>query len=262
MSACVVPRLVRFTLLAVFPHHSAPPRYVLALMQKFPLLEPTGVFPVHRTLLDAPLRRDILWAAAVYEADALRVGSLNPKGRSDLGYSRRKLRPQKGTGMARVGDNNSPTRHTGARAFARRAPFDWLTELPTRVYHQAFKTAFLHQYREGHLHIVDLCEIVTAEPAAVKQFGLEHGVRDRRLLFVVSKASPNLAAAAAPFKKVAVVEAEDLEVRDVLKAARVYIEREAFEKLGQLFSKQEELVQELRETAKEAGQEAGLEASA
>ncbi|KAG8963986.1 54S ribosomal protein, mitochondrial [Tulasnella sp. 419] len=78
-----------------------------------------------------PIRRDILHLCVVHHRDGLRQGSANTKTRSEIKCSGRKLRPQKGTGRARLGDASSPMLRGGAVAFGPK-PRDFSTKLPRK----------------------------------------------------------------------------------------------------------------------------------
>lgn len=219
------------------------PKYVLATLRSFPSLEPKSFFPVDRLFLNSPLRRDILWKASVFEADASRVGSSNPPGRSEKGYSRKKLLPQKGQGRARVGDRGSPIRHEGGRALARTAPNDYTTELPYKVYSSAFRTALSHQWRQGKLFIIggeqpveeyesNITEFVSDDSIAASQFLQKHNLLKKKLLFIVDQPRPNLQKALEPFDYIDIISKEFLEVRDVLRALAVFVEMDALKYLA------------------------------
>ena len=75
-----------------------------------------------------PIRRDILYLCVNYYRDALRQGTANTKTRAEVAGSGRKIRPQKGTGMARLGDGQSPMLRGGGVAFGPR-PRDFGTDL-------------------------------------------------------------------------------------------------------------------------------------
>ncbi|GMM29140.1 mitochondrial 54S ribosomal protein YmL6 [Martiniozyma asiatica (nom. inval.)] len=241
---------------AIFPNATTPPAYSLATLRAFPSLEPHSVFPVHNILVNSPLRRDILWMAAVMELDNRRVGASNPPGRSDHRFSRRKLFRQKGTGRARVGDANSPIRENGAYALARTAPNDWSTDLPAKVYHLAYRTALSDAYRKGNLFIIGNesnsstefqkgdsgnLEICTKESLAIKQFVSSHQIEKRNLLFITddyfSVANLRKAILRFPSSKLSVKQKEEVEVRDILKAQRIYIEKNAFDWFAHEYTK-------------------------
>ncbi len=234
----------------VLQNFVAPAKYTLASLRSFPSLEPHSVIPVHANFLSVPLRRDILWLAVTMELDNRRVGSSNPPGRSQGKYSRRKLRKQKGSGMARVGDANSPTRENGAYALARNAPSDFSTRLPKKVYYLAYRTALSEQYRKGHLFIIGEgentkqeqlkegdsygLEICTSDSHSIGMFLKSQNINDHlNVLFVpddyLTTANLRQAVLKYPSSKVTVKDKDDVQVRDILKSHRVYMEKRAFE---------------------------------
>ncbi|WWC89966.1 50S ribosomal protein L4 [Kwoniella dendrophila CBS 6074] len=100
-----------------------------------------------------PIRRDILHRCVVWYLSLLRSGTKTTKSRSTVNYSGRKLRPQKGTGRARVGDASSGTRRGGAPIhpiFAK----DWSQDLPRKVRALGLKIALSSKLNSGLLRIV------------------------------------------------------------------------------------------------------------
>lgn len=239
----------RVSTVGVLPHYKPLPKYVLATLRSFPSLEPTEVIPVSRTFLNAPLRRDLLWKAAVHEADAARVGASNPPGRSQAGHSRRKILPQKGTGKARAGDANSPIRVGGGRAHARNAPNDYTTELPFKVYSSAMKVALSDKYRNGRLYIIggqepekayesNITEFNNDDVLAAQLFATKHGLHNRNLLFIVNSPRPKLEKATEGDKRVDIISKEFLEVRDILRADYAFVEMDALKYLANAYGEE------------------------
>lgn len=76
-------------------------------------MRPARLCPYPSTFLCSPLRRDILHKAIVYEANAARGTGGHTKTRGEVRGSTRKIRQQKGTGMARVGARVAPGRRGG-----------------------------------------------------------------------------------------------------------------------------------------------------
>lgn len=188
--------------------------------------------------LDHPLRRDLLWSAVVYEADCARVGSGYVPTKADSPFSNRKLRQQKGTGRARVGDANSPTRDNGLKAHGIKAPHDWSTKLPAKVYSRAFQTALSDQYRHGRLFVIGGENVSELEygcadfkyecPEQMHRFIKHHDFERLNLLFIVDGQRERLINATADMgKKCDVIGKEAVEVRDILRANRIFVEESA-----------------------------------
>lgn len=219
-----------------------PPKYVLGSLRTFPSLEPHGFIPLPNDFLNLPTRRDFLWSAIVYEADKARVGSGNAITKSDQLFSHKKLRPQKGSGKARTGDANSPHRDNLIKAHAITAPHDWSTKLPKKIYNKAMATALSEQYKSGKLYIVGQNETTKFNnenempildfnyhyPETMKQFVSSHNLNKLNLLFITDGQRDNLLQASYG-KKMDVLVKESVEVRDILKANRVYIELPALQ---------------------------------
>lgn len=215
-----------------------PPKYTLASLRSFPSLEPHTMAPYPAEFLYKPLRRDFLWSAVVFEADRARVGAGYVPTKGDKPFSNRKLHPQKGTGRARVGDANSPIRDNGLKAHGIKAPHDWLTKLPRKIYAKAVQTAFSDLYRNGQLFVIGGSEKAESDREVLdfdfeytqqmEDFVLSHNLERLNLLFITDVERPNLLKATEGMgKKADVVTKEALEVRDILKANRVYIEQDA-----------------------------------
>lgn len=220
---------------------ATPAKYKLTTLRGFPSLAPASVQPVSTAILGEPLRRDLLWRAVVFEADGARVGSSNTRTRAEMGYSNKKLRPQKGTGKARMGSRGSPTRHDGGRAFARHAPFDWSTGLPRQIYYKAMRTALSHIYERGNLFLVNgPAELASPHPNAGDLFVEAHGFEDKPVLFVVDEFRENLHNATKDkHARMEIVAKEGLEIRDLLKAHRVVVEYDAFVYLANQYQPEE-----------------------
>ncbi|ANZ75769.1 BA75_02363T0 [Komagataella pastoris] len=230
------------------------PTYLLSTVRSFPSLEPHTVLPISTEFLNSPLRRDLLWKAVVMELDNIRVGASNPPGRGEHKFSRKKLRPQKGSGRARVGDANSPTRHNGARALARTAPNDFSTEIPFKVYARAYRIALSSFYNKGHLHIIGGCsslisfhqgdqnilEISTDKKEALEIFRTIHNLKGLNILFISdslnSSQNLNKAIRALNDDQVSLMDKENVEVRHLLRANRVFIEQTALQFFAKEFA--------------------------
>ena len=130
-----------------------PEAQVLTTIYDFPTMEPLRFVEYPANQLHLPIRRDLLHRAVIYEADAARQGTASSKHRSEVHGSGRKIRPQKGTGHARLGDKKSPMLRGGGVAHGPH-PRDFSTLLPRKVYDLAWRTALSYRYRKGELIVV------------------------------------------------------------------------------------------------------------
>ncbi|CAL1695637.1 unnamed protein product [Somion occarium] len=104
-------------------------------------------------VFDHPIRRDVLHLCVVQYLDSLRQGSANTKTRGQVRGSGRKIRPQKGTGKARLGDGQSPMLRGGGRAFGPK-PRDFSTKLPRKVIQMGMRVALSARLQEHGLGVV------------------------------------------------------------------------------------------------------------
>ncbi|KAF8588452.1 ribosomal protein L4 [Ramaria rubella] len=104
-----------------------------------------------------PIRRDILHLCVVHYLDGIRQGTAANKTRGEVRGSGAKIRPQKGTGRARLGDAQSPMLRGGGRAFAKKAR-DFSTQLPRKVIQMGMRVALSAKVKEDSLGIVESLE--------------------------------------------------------------------------------------------------------
>ena len=163
-------------------------------------MEPVRFEQFPSSFLYAPLRRDILHKAVVFEGDAHRLGRASAKTRAEVRGSGRKIRPQKGTGRARLGNKKSPMLRGGGAAHGPK-PRDFSTDLPRKMYAMAWRTALSYRYRRSELVLIDgRLEIQYADHSLALCILATHrwGSDSSRSLFVAARHRPNFAAAMKP----------------------------------------------------------------
>ncbi|KAL7625061.1 54S ribosomal protein yml6, mitochondrial [Parahypoxylon ruwenzoriense] len=220
----------------------------------FPSFEPQRLESWSAKHLHVPLRRDILHLAVIYEGDNTRQGTASSKTRWEVAGSHRKMRPQKGTGRARVGTRQSPMLRGGGKVFGPK-PRDFGTKITRKVYDQAWRTALSYRYRRGELIVCqDGMELPLPEEFEnlVASKGLqdelqksfkakwlhqilnanEWGRNSGRSTFITTTRRDNLFESMdlAPHSGRA-LEMEDVDVKDLLETGRLVIERGALKEL-------------------------------
>jgi large subunit ribosomal protein L4 len=220
----------------------------------FPTLEPRSLESWSAKHLHLPLRRDILHLAVVYEGDKTRQGTASSKTRFEVHGSHRKLRPQKGSGRARVGNKQSPLMKGGGKTFGPK-PRDFSTKLNRKVYDLAWRTALSYRYRRGELIVTEdglemplpeeflgLAESgvmgreledgfvskYVGELMAALQWDKAHG----RTTFITGDRRPNLFTGLdIAGENGRALELADVDVKDLLETGRIVIERSALREM-------------------------------
>ncbi|KAK4965275.1 54S ribosomal protein yml6, mitochondrial [Elasticomyces elasticus] len=194
----------------------------------FPSFEPTSFASYPSTHLLLPLRKDILHRAVIYEGDSTRQGTASTKYRSEVHGSNRKIRPQKGTGSARLGDKKSPMLKGGGVAFGPH-PRDFSTDLPRKVYDLAWRTALSYRYKKGELILLE----DQAEIEGVHEHSAERYLKDLTL-FVTRHFRENLFTALegeGMGREARAEECGDVDVKDLLELGRLVMEKSALERI-------------------------------
>ncbi|KAG9001064.1 54S ribosomal protein, mitochondrial [Tulasnella sp. JGI-2019a] len=183
-----------------------------------------------------PIRNDILHAAVVHYRDGLRQGSASTKTRAEVSGSGRKLRPQKGSGRARLGDRGSPMLRGGGRAFGPK-PRDFSTKLPRKVIEMATRVGLSAKVKEQ-----SLCVVETLQWPGSKTKDLATRLADLswndKILFVCGQHVPKtLRRSASNLQGLETMGAEDLTVYDIVSNKRIVLDLAAVEWLEKKFGK-------------------------
>ncbi|KAH8734019.1 ribosomal protein L4 domain-containing protein [Ilyonectria robusta] len=222
-------------------------------IHNFPSLEPTSLEQWSVNHLYLPLRRDLLHLAVVYEGDNTRQGTASSKTRYDVHGSHRKMRPQKGTGRARMGTKQSPINRGGGKTFGPQ-PRDFGTNLNRKVYDKAWRTALSYRYRKGDLIV---CEdgmnlpLPTDFELVAGQY-LKDGLRETYLKRYMTGVLSNLGLGRASGRTLfvtgdrrealfeameqvpqdgRVLDIEDVDVKDLLETGKLVLERSVLKEL-------------------------------
>lgn len=222
-------------------------------IHNFPSLEPTSLEQWSVNHLYLPLRRDLLHLAVVYEGDNTRQGTASTKTRYDVHGSHRKMRPQKGTGRARMGTKQSPINRGGGKTFGPQ-PRDFGTNLNRKVYDKAWRTALSYRYRKGDLIV---CEdgmnlALPADFELVAGQYLKDGLRETYLKRYMTGVLGNLGLGRASGRTLfvtgdrrealfeameqvpqdgRVLDIEDVDVKDLLETGKLVLERSVLKEL-------------------------------
>lgn len=181
-----------------------------------------------------PIRRDILHRAVIFEGDATRQGTASTKWRKDVHGSHRKLYAQKGSGRARAGDKQSPVRRGGGVAHGPH-PRDFSSDLPRKIYDQAWRIALSHRISRGELIVIDNQMKLHEEgtPYLISKFLSAHQwYESGRSTFISLNSGKQFIDAVEKFSNRARhLNLQDVDVKDLLTTNRLIIERAALHQL-------------------------------
>ena len=181
------------------------------------------------TVFSHPIRRDILHLCVVHHLDSLRQGSANTKTRGEVRGSGRKIRPQKGSGKARLGDGQSPMLRGGGVAFGPK-PRDFATKLPRKVIQMGMRVALSARVKEHNLRVVESLDWPgTKTQDMARRLGeLEW---DHKTLFVTGKdvVPSGLKRSTDNLHKIQTTTAQQVGVYDLVKWPRVVLDIEAIQ---------------------------------
>ena len=151
-----------------------------------------------------------------------RTGTSKTKERGEITGSRRKIRKQKGSGMARVGDIKNPIFRGGGRIFGPK-PRDYDNKLNKRVKRLARKSALTYKAKDNNIIVL---EDFTFDTPKTKDYSnilnnLEQA--NSKTLMVLPEANANIVLSSNNLKKAKVVKASNLCTYDIMNANTLLI---------------------------------------
>lgn len=113
--------------------------------------------PLPSPLFNVPSRPSLLHKLVIAHLSSLRAGTAASKNRSEVAFSGRKIKPQKGTGGARLGSKGSPMLKGGGHAFGKRpkGPEGWLRRVNRKEERLGLCVSLSEKWRGGNLAVVD-----------------------------------------------------------------------------------------------------------
>ncbi|KAJ5139898.1 50S ribosomal protein L4 [Penicillium atrosanguineum] len=208
---------------------------VTVMTYNFPTMEPARFVEYSPKHLSMPLRRDLLHRAIVYEGDNTRQGTASTKWRDDVHGSHRKLYAQKGSGRARAGDKQSPVRRGGGVAFGPH-PRDFSTDLPKKIYDQAWRIALSYRYQRGELIVIDnqISLPSGSTPYMLESIFRQNGwdTKKGRSTLITEQVNEELFDKVQKMERYAsIMDRSDVDVKNLLETQRLIIERVALDRI-------------------------------
>lgn len=151
-----------------------------------------------------------------------RSGTAKSKERGEITGSRKKLRKQKGSGMARVGDIKSPILRGGGRAFGPK-PRDYSFKLNKKVKRLARKSALTYKAKENNIIVLE--DFTLDVPKTKDYLNILNNLdqADHKTLMVLADGDNNIVLSSNNLKKTKVVRASDLCTYDIMNANKLLV---------------------------------------
>ena len=130
---------------------------------------------------------------------AQRSGTHKSKERSDVKGSRRKLRKQKGSGAARVGDIKNPIFRGGGRVFGPR-PRNYKFKVNKKVKRLARKSALSYMAKDKNIIVLEDFNIDTPK-TKIKQILSNFNLLDNKTVLVLAENNQNIFLSSRNLKK-------------------------------------------------------------
>ncbi|KAF8898808.1 ribosomal protein L4 domain-containing protein [Infundibulicybe gibba] len=178
------------------------------------------------TVFNHPIRRDILHLCVIHHLDSLRQGSANTKTRGEVRGSGVKIRRQKGTGKARLGDGQSPMLVGGGVAFGPK-PRDFSTKLPRKVIEMGMRIALSAKVKEQKLGVVTKIHWPNGKTKHLAQKIDKLGLRKTLFVTGESQTHASLERAIANIPMVKLISPDKLSVYETLKWQRIVMDIKA-----------------------------------
>ena len=165
-----------------------------------------------------------------------RTGTSKTKERGEITGSRRKIRKQKGSGMARVGDIKNPIFRGGGRAFGPK-PRDYASKLNKKVKRLARKSALSYKVKDNNIIVL---EDFTLDTPKTKEYlnilnNLEQS--NRKTLMVLPENDQNVYLSSRNIKKAKVVRASDICTYDILNANKLLVLESSVKEIEETLNK-------------------------
>ncbi|XP_065915880.1 large ribosomal subunit protein uL4-like [Dysidea avara] len=136
--------------------------------------ERLGIVPLNPLVFGERHRLDTIHQVVCWERAKARSGNASTKTRAEVRGGGRKLRRQKGSGLARVGGSRAPTRVGGGVSHGPK-PRSYYYPLPNQVRSLGLRAALSVKYTQGDLHIVDALNSSSQDPDELSDRLYKHG---------------------------------------------------------------------------------------
>ena len=147
-----------------------------------------------------------------------RQGTSKAKERSEVAYSTRKLKKQKGTGGARAGSIKSPVFVGGGTIFGPK-PRDYSFKLNKKVKQLARVSALIYKLKENNLMVVEDIKMDAPKTKELIQVNKNLQIDNKKILYVSAEQNINLYLSSRNLQRVNVTTISELNTYNIMNAS-------------------------------------------
>lgn len=163
-----------------------------------------------------------------------RAGTACTKTRSEVSCSNEKPFRQKGTGRARAGRRSSPIWRGGGIVFGPK-PRDYEFKVPKKVRRLAIKSALSSKIQEGNLKVVEKLELTSPKTRDLVKLLKDLDLSGKTLI-ITGEVQDALRLSGRNIPELGVIEANRLNVYDLLNMENILMTQDAVEKISEALS--------------------------
>ena len=164
-----------------------------------------------------------------------RQGTHKAKERAEIAGSSRKIKKQKGTGGARVGNIKSGTRVGGGRIFGPR-PRNYHFKLNVKLKRLARKSAFAYKMKSEDIIVLEDIQMDSPKTQEFKSLLSGLKLENEKILLILGSQNDNVYWSSRNLGRVKVVTADSFNTYDVLNAKKVVLAESSIEVIEKILN--------------------------
>ena len=175
----------------------------------------------------------VLYDAIILARASLRQGTHSTKTRSEVRGGDRKPWRQKGTGHARQGSIRA-VQWVGGGRYGTPVPRDYSKKQNRKERRLALKTALVEKFNEKAIIVVDKLSVKSPKTKDMVSLLETLKLNDKKVLFIIDELDENIILASRNLQNVALIEADEINVLDLVMADVVLTTEKGIEKIEEV----------------------------
>jgi large subunit ribosomal protein L4 len=181
-------------------------------------------------IFEAPIRKDLMHQALVYQQANAHLGTRSTKGRGDVSGGGKKPWKQKGTGRARQGSTRAPQWRGGGKVHTP-IPHSFSLQMPKQMRRAALRSALSAKLSEKALVVVDRFALPRTSTQGMAK-ALQALAGTENALILLAERSETIERSTANLESAKALRALYLNIRDLFKHEKLVVPLAALEQIN------------------------------